>query len=110
MKEISTFLDEVTPLLLNHNEEDINSIRERVDDLLESLGVDKKQLVTNWIKINGEEPFKCLQVTTCDEYFRAFNIILLSSLQYLDHINDPLYLLVQISILSDWYCYKCLNI
>lgn len=110
MKYISTFLEDITPLLINNNEEDIDSIRVRVNSLISDLGLDKSQLLTKWIEVNGEVPFKVLQVTTVDEFFKILSVVLLSSVQYLSTLNDPLYLIAQISIISDWYKFQALDI
>lgn len=110
MKEVSIFLEEITPLLLDKKEENIDFIRIRVNTLISDLELDKSQLLTKWIEVNGETPFKVLQVTTVEEYFKVLSVVLLSSIQYISVLNDPLYLIAQISIISDWYKFQALDI
>lgn len=110
MKEVSLFLDEITPFLTSGNADDIDSIRLRVDSLIISLGLNKKQLITKWIEVNGEDAFKVLKVETSELYFKVLNIILLSSIEYLNSRNDPLYFIAELSIMSDWYSFRALDI
>ena len=109
-KRILTFLENITPLLSNNREEDIETIRILVDNIILDLGLDKSQLITKWVSIHGESAFKVLQVVDSETYFKVVSIILSSSLEYISKFNDPLYLIAQLSIISDWYSFGALNI
>ena len=110
MKEFSIFLDEITPCLDSRQEADIFTIRDKVNNLISNYNLDKSNLITKWIEINGKDAFSILQVTDVVSYFKVLNIVLLRSIEYLSARNDPLYLLAQLSIMSDWYSYKSLDI
>lgn len=110
MKDFLLFLDDITPLLSNNKENDIDEIRIKTDKFINKLGLNKKQLVTKWIEIHGESTLKVLQVSDAVTYFKTLNLVLSSSLEYISNYNDPLYLLAQLSIMSDWYSFKALNI
>lgn len=110
MKEFSIFLDEITPCLESREEIDIITIRDKVNNLISYYNLNKSNLITKWIEINGNDAFKILQVTDVDSYFKVLNVVLMSSIEYLSVRNDPLYLLAQLSIMSDWYSYNSLDI
>lgn len=94
----------------NRDESSIIDIDKTLSSIIQDSNLNKEQLVTRWIQINGEDPFKKLQVSTVDEYFKVLPIIFKSSAEYLSGTNDYLYLIAELVIATDWFLYQGIDL
>jgi hypothetical protein len=117
----AVYLDKITIIYLltqlqsiiedkEKNESSIIEIDKTITSIIQNSKLDKERLVTRWIQINGEDPFKKLQVNTVEEYFKILPIIFKSSATYLEQTNDYLYLIAGLSIATDWFLYQGINL
>ena len=92
------------------NKQVIKDIDAYLKKLIIKSNLDKEQLITKWIQVNKKEHFERLQVKTIKDYFSTLPLVLTSSIEYINKFNDYLYLIAQLSILTDWYLYKKINL
>ena len=83
----------------------IYPIEESLNEFLKESKLSKKQLIEKWIQIAGKEAYENLCVNTVKEYYKKLAIVLQSGAIYLNKTKDPLYLIAELSILTDWYLY-----
>lgn len=106
-----SLLEVLEPIIENkkRNKKDIIRINEKLNEIYKVIN--KEQLITKFIQIVGQETFDLLKVTTVKSYFETLPKVLKSSSIYINETGDYLYLVVQLTIITDWYLYKsiCLN-
>lgn len=105
-------LEYLIPIVENkkRTKKDIILLNEQLNKIIETNNLDKQQLISKWISINSEQHFNQLKVTNLKDYFSKLGFVFKSSAMYMNKTNDPLYLLAQLSILTDWYLYRKINL
>lgn len=105
-----SLLEVLEPIIENkdRSEKDINNINDKLNDIYKVI--DKKQLVTKFIQIIGQETFDQLKVNSIESYFNILPKVLKSSSLYINKTGDYLYLVVQLTIITDWFLYNSINI
>ncbi len=88
----------------------IVEIDKTLSDLISSSNLDKEKLVTKWVQVSGKEALDNLLVTTVKKYYEKLSIVLQSGAIYLNKTGDPLYLIAELVILTDWYLYSKINL
>lgn len=88
----------------------IVEIDKTLGDLISSSNLDKEKLVTKWVQVSGKEALDNLLVTTVKKYYEKLSVVLQSGAIYLNKTGDPLYLIAELVILTDWYLYGKINL
>lgn len=88
----------------------ILDIEKALDDLITCGNINKEQLITKWIQISGEQAYNNLLVTNIRKYFEKLSVVLQGGAIYLNKTGDPLYLVAELVILTDWYLYRKINL
>ena len=105
-----SLLEILEPIIENkdRSKEDIKLINNKLNEFY--LEIDKKQLITKYIQIVGEDIFNKLKVSSLESFFEILPGVLKASSLYINKTNDYLYLIAQLTIMTDWFLYKSIDI
>lgn len=88
----------------------IKNIDKALTNLIQGSNLDKRQLVTKWVQLSGKDAYENLHTKNIKQYYEKLAKVLQSGAIYLNKTGDPLYLLAELVILTDWYLYRKINL
>ena len=80
----------------------IYPIEEKLNDFIKKSKLNKKQLIEKWIQLAGKDAYENLCISTVKNYYEKLAVVLQGGAIYLNKTGDPLYLIAELVILTDW--------
>lgn len=105
---VSSLLSFLEKMIYNKDRDSIISIDNKLNKIFKII--DKEQLITKFVQINGEDVFDRLKVNDLESYYKILPLIIKSGYSYIKETEDYLFLIAQLSIATDWYLYNKINL
>ena len=105
---VSSLLSFLEKMIYNKDRDSIVSIDNKLNKIFKII--DKEQLITKFVQINGEDVFDRLKVNDLESYYKILPLIIKSGYSYIKETGDYLFLIAQLSIATDWYLYNKINL